>query len=63
MSCTSGLIRKQCDELILAMVGEELAPLWWTQPNKHLEGETPEDVFKRSPNEVYVHLVKFCIWG
>ena len=56
-------LRKQCDDLILAMVGEELAPLWWTGSNKHFDGKTPEDVFKHSPNEVYKYLVKYCIWG
>ena len=55
-------IRKECDKLITAMVGKKLAPSWWTKPNKHFGGATPEDVFKRSPNEVYEYLLT-CAYG
>jgi hypothetical protein len=52
----------KCDRLITAMVGEEWAPLWWTGPNKHFNGEIPEVVFERSPNEVYDYLLT-CSYG
>jgi hypothetical protein len=52
----------KCDRLIIAMVGEEWAPLWWTKANKHFKGETPEDVFKHSPKEVYEYLLT-CLYG
>ena len=44
------------------MVGERLAPMWWTKANKRFDGETPEVVFKRSPNEVYEYLLT-CAYG
>ena len=52
----------KCDRLIIAMVGERLAPMWWTKANKRFDGETPEVVFKRSPNEVYEYLLT-CAYG
>ena len=55
-------IRKQCDDLVLAMVGERLAPMWWTKANKRFDGETPDVAFKRSPNEVYEYLLT-CAFG
>ena len=46
------------------MVGKdkEWAPLWWSGPNKHFDGETPEDVFKRTPEAVYDYLLT-CAYG
>ena len=55
-------IRKQCDDLVLAMVGKKWATLWWTKPNKHFGGATPEDVFKHSPDDVYKYLLN-CAYG
>ena len=55
-------IRKQCDDLVLAMVGKKLAPTWWTGSNKHFGGATPEDVFKHSPDDVYKYLLN-CAYG
>lgn len=55
-------IRKDCDKLVTAMVGEGLAPSWWTGSNKHFGGATPEDTFKRSPDEVYEYLLT-CAYG
>ena len=52
----------KCDRLIIAMVGERLAPMWWTGPNKHFGGATPEDVFKHSPDDVYKYLLN-CAYG
>jgi hypothetical protein len=55
-------LRIKCDRLITAMVGKEWAPIWWSGPNKHFDGEIPEDVFKRTPNEVYDYLLT-CAYG
>jgi hypothetical protein len=58
----SDYIRRQCDRLITAMVGKEWAPLWWTKANKHFGGDTPEDVFKHTPEDVYKSLLN-CAYG
>ena len=71
MNCMSGSIWRvsvsdelhgKCDRLVTAMVGKNLAPSWWTGPNKHFGGATPEDVFKHSPDDVYKYLLN-CAYG
>ena len=52
----------KCNRLIIAMVGERLAPMWWTGSNKRFDGETPEVVFKHSPDDVYKYLLN-CAYG
>ena len=51
-------MRKRCEALITAMVGAELAPKWWTGPNKAFGGDTPEQIYSVSPSSVYAYLMK-----
>lgn len=52
------LLRKRCEALLLAMVGEELAEKWWTSSNKAFCGDTPEQIYSVAPNAVYAYLMR-----
>ena len=52
------LLRKRCEALLLAMLGEELAEKWWTSSNKAFCGDTPEQKYSVAPNAVYAYLMR-----
>lgn len=63
MIMTNEQARKRCEALIIAMVGKEHAIIWWTKANRHFNGETPESVFERAPDEVYDYLLNCANGG
>lgn len=56
-------LKKRCDALLQAMLGrQDLVDRWWTGSNKGFNGETPEKVFDRDPDQVYSYLIR-CAEG
>ena len=55
-------MRARCEALVIAMVGEELAPKWWTGANRAFGGDTPEQIYSVAPSAVYAYLRK-CAEG
>ena len=51
-------MRKRCEALVTAMVGSEMAPKWWTGPNRAFGGDTPEQIYSVAPSAVYAYLMK-----
>ena len=38
----NALLKARSDALLVAMLGQELAAQWWTNPNKAFEGQEPQ---------------------
>jgi hypothetical protein len=53
-----GNMRARCEALVMAMVGQELAPQWWNGPNRAFGGDTPEQIYSVAPSAVYAYLMK-----
>ena len=51
-------MRARCEALVMAMVGKELAPQWWTGANRAFGGDTPEQIYSVAPSAVYAYLMK-----
>lgn len=51
-------LKHRCDQLLLAILGEEFALRWWANPNKYWNLEVPQAVFDRDPNDVYGYLLR-----
>jgi len=51
-------MRARCEALVIAMVGKELAPQWWTGANRAFGGDTPEQIYSVAPSAVYAYLMK-----
>lgn len=51
-------MRARCEALVTAMVGSEMAPKWWTGPNRAFGGDTPEQIYSVAPSAVYAYLMK-----
>jgi len=52
------LLRKRSETLVVALVGSELAPNWWTSANLSFEGQTPQEQFDRNAERVYSYLLR-----
>jgi hypothetical protein len=52
------IMHKRCENLVIAMVGKEMAPKWWNGSNKAFDGKSPEEDFKENPEKVYSYLMK-----
>lgn len=52
------IMRARCDALVISLVGRKMADKWWTGPNKAFGGETPEQMYREAPNDVYAYLMK-----
>jgi hypothetical protein len=55
------LIRQQCNDMLRAMVGENIIPKWWDSPNQAFDMQTPKIVFDKDPNKVYTYLAQHCL--
>ena len=51
------VLRQQCEALVIAMMGKDLAVNWWTGPNKAFNGDTPEAKFSAAPETVYAYIM------
>ena len=52
--------RSRCDALLLALLGSrELVQRWWHSPNLNWQLETPENIFKNNPQQVYTYLLAY----
>lgn len=52
------LMRKRCEVIVTALVGQELADQWWNGPNRAFGGDTPEQMYSVTPSVVYAYLMK-----
>lgn len=43
--------------LVIAMVGGELAPKWWSSANRAFDGRTPLEMWDENPTRVYTYLM------
>jgi hypothetical protein len=51
-------MRARCEALIIAMVGQKLAPQWWNGANRAFAGNTPEQMYSTDPEAVYAYLMR-----
>ena len=51
------LMRARSEALVIALVGKDFAPKWWSSPNKAFGMNTPDERFKEYPEEVYNYLM------
>ena len=54
------IIRMRCEALIVALVGQDLAPEWWLSKNHAFDGKTPEAMYQEDPNRVYDYLMDYA---
>lgn len=52
------LMRKRCEVIVTALVGQELADQWWNGPTRAFGGDTPEQMYSVAPSVVYAYLMK-----
>lgn len=50
-------MRKRSEALVLALIGKNQAPNWWSSANKAFDGKTPEEHWKVNPEDVYNYLM------
>jgi hypothetical protein len=50
-----------CDEALQALVGPNVAELWWNSANRAFDGRTPKQQFEFDPNSVYQYLIEHCM--
>jgi hypothetical protein len=56
------LLKKRCNDLLLALVGSELLrEVWWTSANKGFDDQTPADVFEKNPLAVYNYICHYAM--
>ena len=55
---TPDLAKKQCDAIILALVGKESVELWWNSPNRAFETRTPAQQWQQDFSQVHNYLMK-----
>ena len=49
--------RHICNSILRSLVGQQLAPEWWHQPNKHWDLKTPDQVWQTNPQSVIDYLL------
>ena len=54
------VLRARSEALIIALVGKEMAPKWWTGPNRAFEGQTPNEQFEQNAERVYSYLMRMA---
>lgn len=59
MKLPKDIMLKRCEVLLIAMLGEEMAPKWWDSRNKAFDMKTPKEVWKTEPEKVYEYLM-YC---
>jgi len=53
--------RKQCDALLIALLGKETAPKWWQSSNKAFDMKRPEDIWNTDYEKIYQYLVNYAL--
>lgn len=51
------IMRGRCATLVIALVGKDLAPLWWSGQNRAFGFKTPEEVAVTDLARVYSYLM------
>lgn len=51
------VLKARSDALVIAMVGKELAPQWWTGSNRAFEGQAPQT---QNIERVYSYLIRMA---
>jgi hypothetical protein len=54
------LMLGRCHALLIAMIGKDAAPRWWSGQNKAFDMQTPEEVWKTEPEKVYNYLMEYA---
>ena len=49
-------LRTNCNAILLAMLGPDLAKDWWQSRNKAFDMLTPEEIWGNNPMQVYTYL-------
>jgi ArsR family metal-binding transcriptional regulator len=57
MKIPERIMRKRSEALVLALIGKNQAPNWWSSTNKAFDGKTPEEHWKVNPEDVYNYLM------
>jgi hypothetical protein len=52
------VLRARSEALVIALVGKDLAPQWWTSANRAFEGQTPSEQFECNAERVYSYLMR-----
>jgi hypothetical protein len=53
--------KKQCDEMLFAMLGnKDLVNKWWSSPNKAFNNQTPFLVYCTDPQIIKDYLIWHC---
>jgi hypothetical protein len=52
------VLRARSEALVVALVGKDLAPQWWTSANRAFEMQTPTEQFDRNAERVYGYLMQ-----
>jgi len=52
------VLRARSEALVIALVGKDMAPKWWTSSNRAFEGQTPSEQFDRNAERVYGYLMR-----
>lgn len=57
MEINNEVTLQRCKTLVIAMVGKDLAPLWWSTQNRAFGFKTPEEVVAADSVQVYNYLM------
>ena len=56
-------MKEHAAQLVIALVGENLADKWWNSTNKAFDNQTPADEWQRNRNKVYEYLCLHAYGG
>lgn len=57
MEMNNEIMMQRCKTLVIALVGAELSPLWWSTQNHAFGYKTPKDVAATDLDKVYSYLM------
>ena len=59
------MTKENLNKVVIALVGEHHAELWWKSPNKGFEGKTPDEAYQEDPRSVRDYLMwhAYCAGG
>lgn len=53
-------MRRECEQVLTAMIGDRLVPNWWASPNRAFDYRTPERVWLTEPQVVWDYLMGYA---
>ena len=57
------IAKQRSDALVIALVGKDLAHVWWKSPNKAFDMKSPDDMWIEDYNRVYNYLMHHAFVG